>query len=320
VFSFLSWSSRSECTAKHCANSFLLFDLQQQVFAPVKCGLHTPTLISLIRTSSPGVFLPLQQPFSTAREAETHQRHRFGMKRTTFALVAAAQLGGATVAAASASASASMSKTVAESADTLVTFFDLSQVAETDPALELRVQRPAKEGVVIAPTEPWESWAVFGYNSVVAVSSTDLRIYYDCIEGTGVPPGLVSGNAMSDRRVCLAKSTDGLTWTKPSLGVFNRNGSTANNIVVENSGVSVFIDGNPTAPASERFKMACSDAAYASPDGISWTQLPWTPIAEDDTKPTAYWDPEKQKYAACMTTCRSRSPTMRPHTCRSFFC
>jgi hypothetical protein len=198
----------------------------------------------------------------------------------------------------------------ASAEDTLVTFFDLSQVAggTLGPALQLRVQRPDKADVVVRPTEPWESWAVFGYNSVLRVSPTDLRLYYDCIEGSGVPPGqeekedydllpAAHGRGpISHRRICLARSTDGITWTKPSLGMFNRSGSFANNIILENSGVSVFIDGNPAAPLSQMFKMACSDAAYASPDGLSWTQLPWTPIAEDDTKPTAQWDPATGKY------------------------
>lgn len=202
-------------------------------------------------------------------------------------------------------AAASNAVVAATSADTLVTFFDLSQIARSSSALQLRVQQPTKAGVVISPTEPWESWAVFGYNSVLSVAPGDLRMYYDCIEGTGVPPGRAKQGegravAMSDRRICLARSTDGETWSKPNLGVFNRNGSTANNIVLENSGVSVFVDGNPDAPASEKFKMACSDAAYASPDGITWTELPWTPIAEDDTKPTAYWDPLKKKYERAM--------------------
>lgn len=64
-------------------------------------------------------------------------------------------------------------------------------------------------------------------------------MYYDCIEGTGLPPG---ANALSHRRICLGVSDDGVEWDKPELGIFNLNGSTANNILVEDSGVSVFID------------------------------------------------------------------------------
>lgn len=42
--------------------------------------------------------------------------------------------------------------------------------------------------------------------------------------------------------------------------------------------------------------MICSQAAYASPDGIRWSKLPFVPAAEDDTKPTAYYDYQLGKY------------------------
>ena len=169
-----------------------------------------------------------------------------------------------------------------------------------DPRLKLRMQLPAKGERVLTPTEPWESWAVFAYNSVVPGSgSRPHRMYYDCIEGDGVPPGAADDVAASEagrtadishRRICLAESADGVAWTKPNLGIFARNGSTANNILLEDSGNSVFQD------ADGSWKMVCSTAAYKSPDGLHWTKLPFVPVAEDDTKPTAYWDPQLRKY------------------------
>ena len=44
--------------------------------------------------------------------------------------------------------------------------------------------------------------------------------------------------------------------------------------------------------------MACSNAVYGSPDGISWHKLTnHSPVkAEDDTKPTARFDPRLNKY------------------------
>lgn len=142
---------------------------------------------------------------------------------------------------------------------------------------------------------------MFGYNSVLQLGPQEYRLYYDCIQGTGVPPGIAAGSratGISHRRICLATSTDGLTWIKPNLGVFNLNGSTSNNILVEDSGVSVFVDTNPAAPATQKFKMACSTSVYASPDGITWTRMSnHTPVkAEDDTKPTAGYDSKLGKY------------------------
>lgn len=112
-------------------------------------------------------------------------------------------------------------------------------------------------------------------------------MYYDCIEDPAI------------RRICVAFSTDGVTWTKPDLGVFERNGTMANNIVLLDSGVSVFIDKNPAAPASEKWKMTCSAAVYSSPDGIHWTPMNRTGgavVHGDDSKPTGNWDPRIKKY------------------------
>jgi hypothetical protein len=183
----------------------------------------------------------------------------------------------------------------------LLLFTDRAQVAHMDSRLEARVNQPTKGPMVIAPTEPWESYGISAWTSVLRVSPTEDRMYYDCIEGSIRGPG---------RRVCLAISTDGgITWHKPVLNVFNRTwldpvagvnrSSTANNIVVEAAGNGVFIDGNPAAPASEKWKMV-SDAAFASPDGLHWTRMGRNgsrPTRQmDDTKPTGAWDPRLRKY------------------------
>eukprot|EP00038_Savillea_parva_P008938 m.180164 g.180164 ORF g.180164 m.180164 type:complete len:634 (+) comp14943_c0_seq1:174-2075(+) len=199
-------------------------------------------------------------------------------------------------------------------------FFDwAASTTSHDPSLTLEVNRPYKGERVIAPTEPWESWAVFAYTSVVQVGPGQYRMYYDCIQGSGVPPGDAAtgraskategqeevglgdgeGDAMySARRICLATSTDGLNWIKPNLGLYNLNGSTANNILVDDSGNSVFLDTNPSADPQAKWKMACSTSVWGSPDGLKWTKLSnHTPVkAEDDTKPTAGYDPTLGKY------------------------
>jgi len=177
-------------------------------------------------------------------------------------------------------------------------FVDKTLFSAFDARLELRMNPPTKGPRVIRPTEPWESWAVFAYNHVLEVAHGDYRMYYDCIEGTGLPPGElgVGSGSLSHRRICLATSTDGVEWVKPALGIFDRNGSTANNILIEDSGVSVFLDNTAGVSAAERWKMVCSTAAYASPDGLHWTKLGNARQTEDDTKPTAYYDPEIKKY------------------------
>jgi hypothetical protein len=170
----------------------------------------------------------------------------------------------------------------------------------SDSRLELEVARPIKGDLVLTPQTKFETWAVFAYNSVVQADETngliEHRMYYDCIAGTGVPPGRRRRLDISHRYVCLATSADGLIWVRPTLNIFSINGSKANNVLLEDSGVSVFHD--PSAKDdSERWKMICSNSAYASSDGLHWTKLPFAPVATDDTKPTAYYDPSTKKYA-----------------------
>ena len=144
-------------------------------------------------------------------------------------------------------------------------FVDDATIQSWDPSLTQRVHPPIKGPRVVSADKPWETWAVFAYNHVMevppawSVAGDRYRLYYDCIEGTGIPPGGDASNSLAHRRICLATSDDGLVWAKPSLGLFNRNGSTSNNILLEDSGVSVFMDGSPDAKASGLvWKMICS--------------------------------------------------------------
>ncbi len=216
-----------------------------------------------------------------------------------------------------------------------ILFVDDAQIARWDDALVQTVHAPVRGPRVVWPDRPWESWAVFAYNHVLEVpaalrrgsqtqrrgvaataAAARYRLYYDCIEGTGLPPGNTNDDdddddnnnnnnnnvgALSHRRICLAVSDDGLAWSKPDLGIFNRNStkgwSKHNNILLEDSGVSVFIDRSPAAVASGNvWKMVCSTSAYESADGLVWSPLPFAPIATDDTKPTAHWDGTLEKY------------------------
>ena len=109
----------------------------------------------------------------------------------------------------------------------------------------------------------------------------------DCVEASRSP-----------QRVCLAESRDGITWTKPRLGLYNFSGSTDNNILIGAEGCSVFLDPvRPGVPESEHWKMVCSNGEgtrgqlWGSADGVRWRSLPSKALTfSDDTQPTAYWD------------------------------
>jgi hypothetical protein len=75
---------------------------------------------------------------------------------------------------------------------------------------------------------------------------------------------------------CYAESDDGLTWTKPNLGIFEFDGSLDNNIVWDLHGASVFRDDDEADPA-KRYKAIGFCRRYrsvfllTSPDGLRWS-------------------------------------------------
>ena len=102
------------------------------------------------------------------------------------------------------------------------------------------------------------------------VSSTEIRIYYGCIEATSNVHGNNAPNEHgpwpSKRRVCVAVSADGIKFVKPSLNLYQRNGSDAANNIIGLSGDAkecvlgnVWLESNPAAATdpSARFKLAC---------------------------------------------------------------
>ena len=135
-------------------------------------------------------------------------------------------------------------------------------------------------GPVLAPTEPWEGTAVVAYGTAYHdADSGGFHFWYETANSAWPPPSRV---------LCYATSTDGVHWEKPKLGLFEWQGSSANNIVwiFQNTGIWDDFDGfnvlvEPDAPAHARFKMviytrATSDDSRAffvltSPDGLRWT-------------------------------------------------
>jgi hypothetical protein len=97
--------------------------------------------------------------------------------------------------------------------------------------------------------------------------------------------------------VCYAESADGITFTKPALGLFDFNGEKNTNIVLIGSGLygdrycnSVIVDAKEP-DANKRYKMLYYDWAKTakgelvaglhlafSPDGIRWTKHPDAPL------------------------------------------
>ena len=77
---------------------------------------------------------------------------------------------------------------------------------------------------MIKPEYPWEMAELGGYDQVLKVGEGDYRFYYTCI-------GAIVAGGSATQRVCLARSTDGVTWHKPMLGIVSYRNSTQNNIM-----------------------------------------------------------------------------------------
>ena len=137
-----------------------------------------------------------------------------------------------------------------------------------------RVGRLTKDTApVITAEHPWES-SMFFYHSLIHPVDTpgEIWMYYS----TETEHGCF---------LCLARSSDdGLSFTKPmDLGVVSFGGSTQNNLVLQLSepnpnanatagraaglrtAATVFVDGNPAVPPSERYKFTADGVADGQP-------------------------------------------------------
>ena len=98
-------------------------------------------------------------------------------------------------------------------------FVDNTMFANLTGDIGLRRHRPSPAGrIILRPTEPWESFGVLVYNTIVQMGPSDYRMYYD----TG---WTMENRDDFHRYTALATSTDGENWVKPNLGIANFNNS-----------------------------------------------------------------------------------------------
>eukprot|EP01052_Picozoa_sp_SAG31_P004299 SAG31_NODE_177_length_21310_cov_8.894064_3_plen_1058_part_00 len=157
--------------------------------------------------------------------------------------------------------------------------------------------------MVVLPDKPWDGGGlkrgqIEGYGSLVQVSSSELRLYYMSMGAFGV------GGAFKEYLCVTVSGDSGLTWEKPELGLVEFEGGTANNIVMQGGGASVFIDDNPRALPEERFKLVndywdpslgrAGATMFASADGFNFTRMSESSSAAifgSDTQNVVLWDP-----------------------------
>ena len=99
---------------------------------------------------------------------------------------------------------------------------------QSDTGVTLRMNPPVKAGVALAPDRPWEQGWLTG-SGYVSEDGGRYRMWYIVI-----PPASRIGEAPG--LLCYAESDDGRAWRKPNLGLYDYNGSKANNILMPRSG------------------------------------------------------------------------------------
>ncbi len=165
--------------------------------------------------------------------------------------------------------------------------------------VRLVLHAPVDEGPAIIFDNPWES-SFSGYVTVMKDGDV-YRAYY-----RGTP---VASDGQNTEFTCYAESKDGVTWTKPDLGIHKVDGTLKNNVIIANDApimhnFSPFIDTNPDADPQQRYKAIggidkSGLMAYASPDGIHWKKVRDEPISRKgqfDSQNVAFWSESEKKY------------------------
>ena len=156
-----------------------------------------------------------------------------------------------------------------------------------------RLHPPQQRETVLEREKPWEQDSVSYMGTMT--DGDRFRAYCRCrdLEAGGV------------EMTAYQESTDGIHWTKPSLGIHQFEGSVENNIVWMGPGANMapFRDPHP-ASEEERYKAVVRKRdlwALVSQDGIRWRRMQEAPIATD--RPFAsfnvsFWDPWREDYVA----------------------
>lgn len=183
--------------------------------------------------------------------------------------------------------------------------------------VEFRLHRPTPREVVF-PNQPEpiiheEGHGLrAGHAYMTVLQDGDIyRMYYAVSRS---PQGL---KGPRPRLYHYAESRDGVHWETPSLGLFEYEGSTDNNIFwcefradgFDAHSFSPFIDTHPDTPAEHRYKAVAYTrsgddkglVAMSSADGIRWSRYSAGFVITDgafDTQNLAFWDGARGVYRA----------------------
>lgn len=194
--------------------------------------------------------------------------------------------------------------------DRLELFVDDFLIDSMDGA-ELKLHSPQRAEKVLEFDKPWEG-STCGFFTVIEDNGV-FRLYYR--GSANNPRGDDRHTNDTPMTVCCAESRDGINWTRPNLGLVEFRGSKENNIMwmgQEALAFAPFLDTNPAAPASERYKATAATVipgrkqyalvGFTSPDGLRWTKIGEQSIIPDETtnvfdsQNISFWDASRGKY------------------------
>jgi len=175
--------------------------------------------------------------------------------------------------------------------------------------VELKLHPPRAQEVALVCDAPWEG-NTSGYFTLLQDGGL-FRCYY-----RGSHHGEPGGRPGHSGVTCYAESRDGITWTKPKLGLFEFGGSKDNNITHMGAGCGTFapfLDTNPACPPESRYKALATQGteverkknpalqAWHSADGLRWSLMREQPVitaGSFDSQNTAFFDHALGAYRA----------------------
>lgn len=175
--------------------------------------------------------------------------------------------------------------------------------------VSLQLQHPQPAGIALKFDQRWEG-QVSGY--VTVIHDGDLyRMYY-----RGRPlTGYGDNDPRAQEVTCYAESKDGITFTRPNIGLISFGGSKDNNAILADQGpithnFAPFLDTKPGIPKSERFKAVGGSSGsgligYVSEDGIHFRKLQEKPLITGgafDSQNNVLWSDHEQCYVCFFRT------------------
>lgn len=179
-------------------------------------------------------------------------------------------------------------------------FLDAMVVEESSGLVRLFHSAEKYQGnPVIKNDKPWEGWGPYLYGTVMW-DEGKLKMWYQCL---GNSTGPIRGF------VCYAESLDGIHWEKPELGIWDYNGSKANNIVETNDNFHIpsVIKRSDGDWVMYGVGGGVGPHVAFSNDGLRWkVRTPDQTLFKSSDVTNYFYDPYRERYVSTYKTANRR--------------